>query len=235
MTRKEREEWKMEQSKMIIKRNLLFWGKYGIQMTAILIGFVLLYGLFFSMGESADSGFWQSANFFAVLIGIMFNYIGPISYGGAYIPMVLSFGSGRKEAAWGAQLLYAGYAVTAYLFILFTGYMSAGRMDGFKNILIAEAFVLCIAFGQICAVLQMRYGKKGIAVGIIVTVAVVMGIGAGFIMGSDLADTLTAWFQGQSGSVISMGLLIGAVVAAALYAVSLVMMLRVVSKYEVRV
>ena len=176
----------MEQSKMIIKRNLLFWGKYGIQMTAILIGFVLLYGLFFSMGESADSGFWQSANFFAVLIGIMFNYIGPISYGGAYIPMVLSF-------------------------------------------------VLCIAFGQICAVLQMRYGKKGIAVGIIVTVAVVMGIGAGFIMGSDLADTLTAWFQGQSGSVISMGLLIGAVVAAALYAVSLVMMLRVVSKYEVRV
>ena len=104
-----------------------------------------------------------------------------------------------------------------------------------KNILIAEAFVLCIAFGQICAVLQMRYGKKGIAVGIIVTVAVVMGIGAGFIMGSDLADTLTAWFQGQSGSVISMGLLIGAVVAAALYAVSLVMMLRVVSKYEVRV
>lgn len=76
----------MEQSKMIIKRNLLFWGKYGIQMTAILIGFVLLYGLFFSMGESADSGFWQSANFFAVLIGIMFNYIGPISYGGAYIP-----------------------------------------------------------------------------------------------------------------------------------------------------
>ena len=90
----------MEQSKMIIKRNLLFWGKYGIQMTAILIGFVLLYGLFFSMGESADSGFWQSTNFFAVLIGIMFNYIGPISYGGAYIPMVLSFGSGRKEAAW---------------------------------------------------------------------------------------------------------------------------------------
>ena len=45
---------------MIIKRNLLFWGKYGIQMTANLIGFVLQYGLFFSMGESADSGFWQS-------------------------------------------------------------------------------------------------------------------------------------------------------------------------------
>ena len=131
----------MEQSKMIIKRNLLFWGKYGIQMTAILIGFVLLYGLFFSMGESADSGFWQSANFFAVLIGIMFNYIGPISYGGAYIPMVLSFGSGRKEAAWGAQLLYAGYAVTAYLFILFTGYMDRGSI----------CFVYCIRSDLRCS------------------------------------------------------------------------------------
>lgn len=225
----------MEQSKMIIKRNLLFWGKYGVQMTAILMGFVILYGFFFSLGNSADDGFWQNANFYAVMIGIMFNYIGPISYGGAYIPMVLSFGSGRKEAAWGAQLLYAGYAVTAYLFILFTGYMSAGRMDGFKNILIAEAFVLCTAFGQICVVLQMRYGKKGMAVGIIVTVGVVMGAGAGFIMGSDLADTLGAWFQRQSGSFLSMGLLIGAVVAIAVYVVSLVMMIRVVSKYEVRV
>ena len=28
----------------------------------------------------------------------------PISYGGAYIPMVLSFGSGRKEAAWNGAL-----------------------------------------------------------------------------------------------------------------------------------
>ena len=86
-----------------------------------------------------------------------------------------------------------------------------------------------------CIRSDLRCSADALAVGIIVTVAVVMGIGAGFIMGSDLADTLTAWFQGQSGSVISMGLLIGAVVAAALYAVSLVMMLRVVSKYEVRV
>ena len=65
----------MEQSKMIIKRNLLFWGKYGVQMTAILMGFVILYGFFFSLGNSADDGFWQNANLFAILIGILFNYI----------------------------------------------------------------------------------------------------------------------------------------------------------------
>lgn len=93
---------------MIIKRNLLFWGKYGIQMTAILIGFVLLYGLFFSMGESADSGFWQSANFFAVLIGIMFNYIGPISYGGAYIPMVPFIWIRQKGSCMGCAAVICG-------------------------------------------------------------------------------------------------------------------------------
>lgn len=40
----------MEQSKMIIKRNLLFWGKYGIQMTAILIGFVFAVRFVFQYG-----------------------------------------------------------------------------------------------------------------------------------------------------------------------------------------
>ena len=90
----------MEQSK-IIKRNFLFWGKYGIQMTAILIGFVVVYGIFFSFGDSSDGGFWTSANYFAILIGILFNYIGPMSDGGTDIPMVLSFGSGSTaDALW---------------------------------------------------------------------------------------------------------------------------------------
>ncbi|HAT89459.1 MAG TPA: membrane-spanning protein [Roseburia sp.] len=225
----------MEQSKMIIKRNLLFWGKYGVQMTAILMGFVILYGFFFSLGNSADDGFWQNANLFAILIGIMFNYIGPISYAGAYVPMVISFGSGRKEAAWGAQLLYAVYAVTSYLFILFTGYMSVGRLEGFKNILIAEAFLFCIAFGQICAVLQMHYGKKGMAVGIIITIAVVFFVGAGFVTGVGFCDTVIAWVESLSGSIVAGVLVIGAVAAAVFYVISLVVMLRVVSKYEVRV
>lgn len=224
----------MEQSK-IIKRNFLFWGKYGIQMTAILIGFVVVYGIFFSFGDSSDGRFWTSANYFAILIGILFNYIGPISYGGTYIPMVLSFGSGRKEAAWGAQLLYGVYAVTAYLFVLLTGYLSAGRVDGFKNILIAEGFALCVAFGQICTVLQMRYGKKGMVFGILITVAVIVSIGAGFVMGSGLIDTLTAWIGNLSGRVISGALFAGAAVAIVLYVISLILQLRVVSKCEVRV
>ena len=160
----------MEQSK-IIKRNFLFWGKYGIQMTAILIGFVVVYGIFFSFGDSSDGGFWTSANYFAILIGILFNYIGPISYGGTYITMVL----------------------------------------------------------------QMRYGKKGMVFGILITVAVIVSIGAGFVMGSGLIDTLTAWIGNLSGRVISGALFAGAAVAIVLYVISLILQLRVVSKYEVRV
>lgn len=108
-------------------------------------------------------------------------------------------------------------------------------MDGFKNILIAEGFVLCVAFGQICTVLQMRYGKKGMVFGILITVAVIVSIGAGFVMGSGLIDTLTAWIGNLSGRVISGALFAGAAVAIVLYVISLILQLRVVSKYEVRV
>ena len=58
---------------------------------------------------------------------------------------------------------------------------------------------------------------------------------AGFVMGSGLIDTLTAWIGNLSGRVISGALFAGAAVAIVLYVISLILQLRVVSKYEVRV
>jgi hypothetical protein len=54
-------------------------------------------------------------------------------------------------------------------------------------------------------------------------------------MGSGLIDTLTAWIGNLSGRVISGALFAGAAVAIVLYVISLILQLRVVSKYEVRV
>ena len=36
--------------------------------------------------------------FYAVLIGMIFAWMEPFAYTGAYLPLVLSFGSGRREA-----------------------------------------------------------------------------------------------------------------------------------------
>ena len=46
---------------------------------------------------------------------------------------------------------------------------------------------------------------------------------------------MIAWVESLSGSIVAGVLVIGAVAAAVFYVISLVMMLRVVSKYEVRV
>lgn len=75
--------------------------------------------------------------------------------------------------------------------------------------------------------------KKGMVFGILITVAVIVSIGAGFVMGSSLIDTLTAWIGNLSGRVISGALFAGAAVAIVLYVISLILQLRVVSKYEV--
>ena len=82
---------------------------------------------------------------------------------------------------------------------------------------------------------MLHYGKKGMAVGIIITIAVVFFVGAGFVTGVGFCDTVIAWVESLSGSIVAGVLVIGAVAAAVFYVISLVMMLRVVSKYEVRV
>lgn len=86
----------------IIKRNVLFWGKSGLQLTGIMLIFMVVYGFLFNMGSSSIFGdFWKTAYFYGGIISVLFALIGSISYVGAYLPMALSFGSGRREAVFG--------------------------------------------------------------------------------------------------------------------------------------
>ena len=40
----------------IIKRNVLFWGKSGLQLTGIMLIFMVVYGFLFNMGSSSIFG-----------------------------------------------------------------------------------------------------------------------------------------------------------------------------------
>ena len=43
----------------IIKRNVLFWGKSGLQLTGIMLIFMVVYGFLFNMGSGSIFGdFW---------------------------------------------------------------------------------------------------------------------------------------------------------------------------------
>ena len=88
----------------IIKRNILFWGKSGLQLTGMMLIFMVVYGFLFNMGSSRVFGdFWKTAYFYGGIISVLFAMIGSVSYVGSYLPLTLSFGSGRREAVFGAQ------------------------------------------------------------------------------------------------------------------------------------
>ena len=100
----------------IIKRNVLFWGKSGLQLTGIMLIFMVVYGFLFNMGSSSIFGdFWKTAYFYGGIISVLFALIGSISYVGAYLPMALSFGSGRREAVfWGTDFLHSLWSEFLY-------------------------------------------------------------------------------------------------------------------------
>ncbi len=216
----------------IIKRNVLFWGKSGLQLTGIMLIFMVVYGFLFNMGSSSIFGdFWKTAYFYGGIISVLFAMIGPFAYVGAYLPMALSFGSGRREAGFGAQIFCVVYVVSAYIILAFAGFMSSGRFDGKLNALLAVLFVIMTAIGQLVSVAQMHFGMKGMIIGI---VFVILCIVSGIVAGIGFIDRIMAWINGMQTNVVWTLFAIGAIVSIALYAVSVIVLFREMRHYEVK-
>jgi magnesium-transporting ATPase (P-type) len=63
----------------IIKRNIRFWGKSGLQLTGIMLIFMVVYGFLFNMGSSRVFGdFWKTAYFYGGIISVLFTMTIPI-------------------------------------------------------------------------------------------------------------------------------------------------------------
>ena len=57
----------------IIKRNVRFWGKSGLQLTGMMLIFMVVYGFLFNMGSSRVFGdFWKTAYFYGGIISVLF-------------------------------------------------------------------------------------------------------------------------------------------------------------------
>ena len=204
----------------IIKRNVLFWGKSGLQLTGIMLIFMVVYGFLFNMGSGSIFGdFWKTAYFYGGIISVLFALIGSISYVGAYLPMALSFGSGRREAVFGAQIFCIAYGVSSYIIMVLAGIMSSGKLDGKLDVLIAVLFIFMTAIGQLVSVAQMHFGMKGMIIGIVM---VVLGI------------VIMAWINRIQTNVVWTLLAIAAIVSIALYAVSVMALFREMRHYEVK-
>lgn len=216
----------------IIKRNFRFCGKSGLQLTGIMLIFMVVYGFLFNMGSSRVFGdFWKTAYFYGGIISVLFALIGPVSYVGAYLPLTLSFGSGRREAVFGAQIFCVVYVVSAYVILVLAGFMSSGKFDGKLNVLIAVLFVFMTAVGQLVSVAQMHFGIKGMIIGIVIVVLCMVG---GFVTGIGFIDQIMAWINGMQINVVWILFAIGAIVSIALYAVSVMVLFREMRHYEVK-
>ena len=216
----------------IIKRNVLFWGKSGLQLTGMMLIFMVVYGFLFNMGSSSIFGdFWKTAYFYGGIISVLFALIGPISYVGAYLPLVLSFGSGRREAVFGTQIFCIAYGVSSYIIMVLAGIMSSGKLDGKLDVLIAVLFIFMTAVGQLVSVAQMHFGIKGMIIGIVFVVLCMVG---GIVAGIGFIDQIMAWINRIQTNVVWTLLTIAAIVSIALYAVSVMALFREMRHYEVK-
>ena len=216
----------------IIKRNVLFWGKSGLQLTGMMLIFMVVYGFLFNMGSGSIFGdFWKTAYFYGGIISVLFALIGPISYVGAYLPLVLSFGSGRREAVFGTQIFCIAYGVSSYIIMVLAGIMSSGKLEGKLDVLIAVLFIFMTAVGQLVSVAQMHFGMKGMILGIVMVVLCMVG---GFVTGIGFIDQIMEWINGIHTNVLWILLAIGAMISVLLYAVSVTVLFREMRYYEVK-
>ena len=208
----------------IIKRNVLFWGKSGLQLTGMMLIFMVVYGFLFNMGSGSIFGdFWKTAYFYGGIISVLFALIGPVSYVGAYLPLTLSFGSGRREAVFGAQIFCIAYGVSSYIIMVLAGIMSSGKLDGKLDVM--------TAVGQLVSVAQMHFGIKGMIIGLVIVVLCMVG---GFVTGIGFIDEIMVWINGMKTNVVWILLAIGAIVSIALYVVSVMVLFREMRHYEVK-
>ena len=150
---------------------------------------------------------------------------------GAYLPLTLSFGSGRREVVFGAQIFCVVYGVSAYIILALAGFMSSGKFDGKLNALIAVLFILMTAVGQLVSVAQMHFGIKGMIIGIVFVVLCMVG---GIVAGIGFIDQIMAWINRIQTNVVWTLLAIAAIVSIALYAVSVMTLFREMRHYEVK-
>lgn len=204
--------------KQKLKRNVLFWGKLGQAYTLILIGVAYVYAF---LGIAGDT-----LNMF-MMMAVMGSVIIPITYTQAYFPTVISFGSGRKEAVYGLQFIFALNIVEMVLATWIAGLVFPEQSQ-FITDTVYEQFWLMLGMtgiGQIMSAICALKKSKGRTIILIISGCVAfVGVVAGVLVGAkDFIDTV------MDRTVFQMGLTIGAILV---YVISVVAIIKCTKKYE---
>lgn len=214
-----------ELRKQTLKRNIIFWGRNAEKYVFMMISIAFLYAIFLSYMN--DVGIWDLLFSYQFMLTQISSFVVSISYGMAYIPLVISFGSKRKEAVWGFQLMNWLVVVQMEAFLLLFAALSSEFSEQIA-LLISIApigMIIGISLGQFVAAVGLKFGMKGM---LWITIVVVV------ISIFTIAITTFIFLLRQEKNQFSEYLLVaGAMLAGILYIASSYVMLRTICNYEV--
>lgn len=201
-------------------------------MVGILLAFSVGYGVLFNLGGAAGE-MGEDMLLYAVVFQCVLPMVGSMAYTG-YLSVVLSLGSGRREAVAGYQFknfvqIFLGCIVVLVIWIWTYG---AETVRTPLLLVLLETSVFLCAVGQIGGALVLKFGTKGYIAAIAVTM--VAAVAMGVLMGMKMSDDDGWWFsmiQTLSDGVV---LAAGFAAAAVCYALSVLLLDYMLKNHEVR-
>ena len=206
--------------KQKIERNFKFWFLATQKEVLIATTIGIIYNWFFNSMMDSEIDFLYAFT-------LMCPFIMPMSFINMYISTVVGFGSGRKEAVYGLQIANFSFLVEMLIITVIYESLMGNNLDILP--LIIAGCILGVGVSQLLGSLVIKFGHKAMVICLIVVVAVCFVIG--FTHGLSMLPAVDPFVKliekyPFSGILGTIGICV--------YAVSIVVLINTIKKYEVR-
>ncbi len=228
-----------------VRRNVYYWSRAVEGIILVFICIDLCYAALFGMTgrETPESirqtgALWvmlENARDYMIGMGLMMPLVIPASYGKNGIGLTISFGGKRSETVWGVQFMHLLVIVQVTLYVALLNLLLEGSWIWFP--LYFAGMLISAALGQFLLCAQLRFSTKGVV--FTVLAITVFAITAIFFLVAGWSETwggtLGIFWLDEPGGLLKLLTAALYPVGAVLYAVSVVLLIGIVKKYEVRI
>lgn len=233
--------------RQVIERNLYYWGSTNVKMIGTILLTTLIYGIAFYSSSDNNGELIGNVLFYMMMMEAVFLMIIQITSETMHIPLLLSFGAGRKELLWGMQISNLILWLQAVLLCVWgTGTVwkllpeegAEIQLPMLESVLIyGEMLIFGMALGQFGLAINLKSDKKravftGIfmAVYIVFFITYLLFIGTPWMMGR---EEISSWFVLERQWVVVLEIVFG-IVSFGLYLAGVLIIRKMLRRYEVR-
>ena len=228
-----------------VRRNVYYWSRAVEGIILVFICIDLCYAALFGMTgrETSESirqtgALWvmlENARDYMIGMGLMMPLVIPASYGKNGIGLTISFGGKRSETVWGVQFMHLLVIGQVTLYVALLNLLLEGFWIWFP--LYFVGMLISAALGQFLLCAQLRFNTKGVV--FTVLAITVFAITAIFFLVAGWSETwggtLGIFWLDEPGGLLKLLTAALYPVGAVLYAGSVVLLIGIVKKYEVRI